>query len=299
MDFTIIITTHNRREDLHQSLLQLQKLDPPAGEILITADGCSDGTDEMLKKDFSEIKLLVNQPGKGSVASRDRMLREARHRFILSLDDDSYPVELDFFLRAQRMLQKYPQAGVIHFPQRSEEYTESLECNSFGPSQWTGSYPNSGALYDRDLYLSLPGFPRFFFHAYEEPDYGIQAIAAGRDVLFFTDSTIRHHWTGIGRNEGRTHRRHARNEALSILLRAPFWTIPLLLIYRAFRQFQYACKRGVDWVIREPLWWWAALKLAPTALRQRKPVPWSAYRKWLKLLGQPEPVESESEKVRK
>lgn len=290
MNFSVIITTHNRREDLIQTLKQIQKMRPSPAEILITADGCSDGTEDLVQNEFPDIRIFSNQPGKGSVASRDHMIRESHNRYILCLDDDSYPVEKDFFTRMETILRNSPDAGLVTFPQRSEEYPASLNRKDFGSPRWIGSYPNSGAVYDRELYLNLPGFPHFFFHAYEEPDYAIQVISAGKKVLFSTSATIRHHWAGTGRNEGRTHRRHARNEALSVILRAPQWAIPLLLPYRALRQFQYAWKRGFDWVIREPLWWWDFFKTVPIAMRNRKPVTWDAYYQWLVLLKNPKPI---------
>jgi hypothetical protein len=41
----------------------------------------------------------VNKTGHGSIASRDRMMREARGDLVLALDDDSYPEQLDCIAR--------------------------------------------------------------------------------------------------------------------------------------------------------------------------------------------------------
>ena len=58
-------------------------------------------------------------------------------------------------------------------------------------------------------------------------------------------------------------------------------------LYRAVTQFQYASKRGVAWVIREPRWWLMALRGLPMALRKRRPVPARIYRQWLRLIRHP------------
>jgi len=75
------------------------QLRPAPNEVLVTADGCTDGTVDMVADKFPEITLIANQPGIGSVASRDRMMREARGDLVLALDDDSYPEQLDCISR--------------------------------------------------------------------------------------------------------------------------------------------------------------------------------------------------------
>src|SRR6266566_2938632 len=88
---SIMITTKNRVEDLKRTCGVLQRLDPPPLEILITADGCSDGTVKFVQTQVSGARLIINERGRGSVTSRDRMMREARGEIVFSLDDDSYP----------------------------------------------------------------------------------------------------------------------------------------------------------------------------------------------------------------
>lgn len=42
----ICIATHNRRDELIRTLGVLAGLDPAPDEVLVAADGCTDGTDE-------------------------------------------------------------------------------------------------------------------------------------------------------------------------------------------------------------------------------------------------------------
>jgi hypothetical protein len=118
---------------------------------------------------------------------------------------------------------------------------------------------------------------------YEEPDYALQCVAAGYDVLFSPILTIRHHYFGQARDEMRVHHRHARNELWSTLMRCPFPFALGMVAWRVFSQFCYACKRGWSWVIREPTWWWQALPGVLYCLRKRRPVSWASYKRWLAL----------------
>jgi GT2 family glycosyltransferase len=219
----------------------------------------------------------------GSVASRDRMIREARGDLVLALDDDSYPEQADCLTRIITLFEHNPPLAVATFPQRTDEYPETLTQADFGPERLVRSFPNSGAVLRRSVYLQLPGFEPKFFHMYEEPDYALQCVAAGHEVLFTPLITIRHHYSGQMRSELRNHQRHSRNEFWSTLLRCPFPYVWVMLVWRVLSQFNYACKRGVGWVIREPIWWWQALGGIKYCLQKRRPISWGKYREWLKL----------------
>ena len=284
MRVSIMITTSNRLKELARTLEMLGRLDPAPDEILITADGCTDGTAEFVTSALPNVKLILNQPAIGSVASRDRMMREAKGDLVLALDDDSYPEQLDCIARIVPFFQQRPTLAVLYFPQRSDEYPETLAQTKLGSEEHlTRSFANSGAVLRRSTYVQLPGFEQRFYHMYEEPDYALQSVAAGYDVLFSPIVTIRHHYSGRARDEIRIHHRHARNEFWSSLMRCPFPFALAVITWRFFSQFRYASKRGWSWIVREPLWWAQALAGIPYCVRKRKPVPWAAYKRWLAL----------------
>jgi GT2 family glycosyltransferase len=278
-----MITTRNRAVDLRQTCDVVVRLRPAPIEVLVTADGCTDETVAIVKAEMPNAKMIVNATGKGSVVSRDRMMREARGDLVFALDDDSYPEQLDCLARIVPSFEQRPELAVLHFPQRTDEYPETLAQTNFGLEHSTRSFANSGAVLRRSTYLQLPGFEPRFFHLYEEPDYALQCVAAGYDVLFSPILTIRHHYSGQARDEIRVHHRHARNELWSTLMRCPFPFAIGMVAWRVFSQFRYACKRGWSWVIREPAWWCQALAGVPCCLRKRRPVSWAGYKRWLSL----------------
>ena len=280
----IMITTHNRLSELQRTWSVLSNLAPQPGELLITADGCTDGTEQWVKENIPEAKLFVNAPGQGSIPSRDRMLRETMCDLVLSLDDDSYPMETDAITKIANWFADKTRVGVATFPLNTEEHPETLAKTTFKELGEVATFPNCAACFDVGVYKKLPGFPEFFFHSYEEPDYGLQCITNDYVVFHTNIVTIRHHWTSLGRDEIKVHQGHARNELWSSLMRVPMPWLPGIVLYRVVSQFRYACTRGIGWVILEPFWWWRATKGIAHCLRNRKPVSWSKYRKWLRLL---------------
>jgi len=283
MTVSVMITTRDRATDLQRTCDAVMQLRPAPNEVLVTADGCTDGTLDMVADKFPGITLIANQTGIGSVAARDRMIRQARSDLVLALDDDSYPEQLDCITRIVPFFEQQPKLAVLHFPQHTDEYPETLAQTNFGAEHLTRSFANSGAVLRRSTYLQLPGFESRFFHMYEEPDYALQCVAAGYDVLFSPLITIRHHYSEEARDEIRIHHRHSRNELWSTVMRCPFPFAVGIAAWRVFSQFRYACKRGWPWVIREPNWWWQALRGIPYCLAKRRPVSWAGYRRWLKL----------------
>lgn len=288
MTLSVMITTRNRAEDLRRTCRVLRQLSPPPLEILITADGCTDGTLEMLRAEtlnaeINNLIVIVNEVGRGSVASRDRMMREARGDLVLALDDDSYPEQINCLHLLSSIFHLRPNLAVLHFPQRTDEYPETLTQTDFGSERLTRFFANSGAVLRRSAYLELPGFEPKFFHMYEEVDYALQCVGAGYEVMFTPLVTIRHHYSGQARSELRNHHRHARNECWSTLMRCPFPQVLALGSYRVFSQLRYACNRGASWAIREPVWWWQAVLGFGYCLKNRQMIPWSRYSAWLKL----------------
>jgi GT2 family glycosyltransferase len=283
MSCSIMITTRNRREELRRTLGKLRELRPKPDEVLVCADGCTDDTVIMVRNEFPECTLIENRESCGSVFSRDRMLRLSKTEIVVSLDDDSYPIEKDFFARVRVLLAEYPKAAVISFPEiRDDGQSANGTKTPITPPHLVSAYPNCAAAMRRDVYLNSPGFPHFFGHMYEEPDYALQCYGLGYEVRFEPSLRIRHHVSPMQRQPMQRHHLNARNELWSVWMRCPFPQVIAVSVFRAFRQFQYACTEGVAWTVREPVWWLMALGGLMNCCRQRAPIVWSVYYAWMK-----------------
>lgn len=283
-----MITTRNRCDDLRRTLGKLRDLHPQPDEILICADGCTDASEEMVESGFPECVLVKNDPARGSVFSRDRMLRLASNNIVVSLDDDSYPLDTGFTLQVKQLFALHPSVAVFTFPEIRDV---GLSCDPTksvsAPPHLVSAYPNCAAAMRRDVYLRSSGFPVFFGHMYEEPDYALQCYSLGLEVRFEPSLRIRHHVSPVQREPMRRHHSNARNELWSVLMRCPCPQIILVSLFRIWRQFRYACSEGLAWAMREPFWWWSAIKGFPLCWQHRRPVPWEIYYRWMKLARQP------------
>jgi GT2 family glycosyltransferase len=284
MNISVMIATRNRRDELRRTLAKLLELDQPADEILVCADGCTDDTSDMVGREFPSCVLLQNDSSRGSIFSRDRLLRTATGEIVASFDDDSYPLDRDFFARVRNLFATYPDAAVISFPELRDDkhYADPTKSPSASP-HLISAYANCAAVMRRDVYLRSDGFPEFFGHMYEEPDYALQCYALGYVVRFEPSLTIRHHETPRQRDPMRRHHLNARNELWSVLMRCPFPQAIAVALFRIWRQFRYAWSEGAPWALSEPRWWLSALRGIPNCIRHRRPIPWRKYYAWMKI----------------
>jgi GT2 family glycosyltransferase len=283
----ICIATHNRCDELERTLTAIQSLQPPADEILIAADGCTDGTTELIRRFAPRVQLVIHPTALGSIPSRNELTRLCGSDIFVSLDDDSYPAEPNFIAGVRRIFESRPRLAVASFPQRTDEFPETLRAEDFGPPGFVGSYANSSAAIRREVFLNLGSYPDQFFHMYEEPDFALRCVCAGWEVRHEPSLTIRHHYTDRQRNELRIHHRNARNELWSVLMRCPAPQLLAVAVFRVFRQLIYAARRGPRWILREPQWWQQAAAGIADCLRQRQPLSWKKYLGWMRLARRP------------
>jgi len=288
MKFSVMITTRNRCEDLKGTLSKLAQLKPKPDEILVCADGCDDATATMVRESHPEIRFFENASSLGSVGSRKRLLAEASGDWVLSLDDDSYPLEDGFFRRIETIIADHPEASVITFPEQHEGggFVSPYKAPE-SPGHYVSSYANCGAIMDRHFYNRQPGFPSFFVHMYEEPDYALQCYAAGSSVWFEPSLVIRHHLSPVQRYHLRRHHQNARNELWSVWMRCPWPFLPVVSIFRMFSQLRYACREGIVWFLKEHVYWLEAIGGVRRIFQNRRPVTWHRYFAWMRLARTP------------
>lgn len=283
-----MIPTRDRCQDLVTTCTELRNLQPPPDEVIIFADGCVDETTKVLRSRFPDFRLLDTEHSMGSVYARDKMLRIAKGDIVVSLDDDSTPAQVTFLEGLRSAFADHPEAAVMVFPElRDGNNYAAADKTERSKGHYVSAYANCAAAMRRAFYLEQPGFPAFFEHMHEEPDYALQCYAAGAAVWFEPSLCIRHRQSPVHREPMRRHQLNARNELWSVWLRCPWALLPVLTAYRLTRQFLYACSEGPQWAVREPFWWAAALRGLPRCWMSRHSVPWSTYVHWLTLARRP------------
>jgi len=115
---SVVLPTYNRLSRLKQVLAGLKDQTYPrdAFEVIIVADGCTDGTVEYLQTLTTPLRLrYVASENKGVAAARNRGIQEATGEYIVFIDDDVIPTA-QLLAEHMRMHAEHPGELVVLGP---------------------------------------------------------------------------------------------------------------------------------------------------------------------------------------
>lgn len=253
LTLSYVIVTHNRCEPLLRTLALLHAntpLPPDAWEVWVVDNASTDGTEAAVRSQFPGVRYL-SRPTNEGVWARSLAFEPARGRYLVLLDDDSYPVG-DAVTRSVAYLDRNPDcAGVIG---------KVLLPDGSGEGCAFPSVMLSGAVcLRRDVLLKVGGFRPEFFRKAGEYDLSYRIWQAGYRLERFEDVVYRHDKVLTGRSKPFAHRMDCRN---NLILVERYLPRPLRRIYRRDVAQRYTllarhdgCGRAALIARAEALWW--------------------------------------------
>src|SRR6476661_6808036 len=206
IEISVVIPTRNRQASLTRTLgtLQLQTIDPQAFEVLVVADGCTDGTAGAVRTiaeapDGPRI-TVIEQAWAGAAAARNQGLQAASGEFVLFLDDDmdAAPHLLAEHLKAHRAAPR-PTAVLGRIMPQEDQGALSRELARWWEahytriegqgSRWTDFYTGNVSLPTK-AGQELGGLDTALDHG-EDIEFGWRLGQAGLDFTFAPDAVSR------------------------------------------------------------------------------------------------------------
>ncbi len=90
-ELTAIIVSYNTRDLLARCLTALQaRLAGWEAEIVVVDNASADGSPEMVRRDFPDVRLLANAENVGFARANNRAIRETGSRYLLLLNPDAF-----------------------------------------------------------------------------------------------------------------------------------------------------------------------------------------------------------------
>jgi GT2 family glycosyltransferase len=194
---TVIIPTFNRGEAVLSVIEKIQACNPNPARILIHIDAADGLLEKKVGQRFPKVGILTSRIRLGPGGARHRCLLACETPYAVSFDDDSYPVDADFFLHAVRLLDEQPEAAIIGASiwHRHEEELARTEDLVSRPT-----YIGCGYAIRVDAYRQVRGhIPRPIPYGMEEIDVGLQLFVAGWQIYesgnlrVFHDTELTHH----------------------------------------------------------------------------------------------------------
>ena len=190
---TVLITTKDRKEELRLALRSALAQTVPI-EVLVIDDGSTDGTSDMIRAEFPEIRCQREETSHGLIARRNQGARLARAPVVVSIDDDaefSSPQVVEQTLRDF----DHPRIAAVAIPfvnVRQDGTVRQVAPESQG-CYVTYAYVGTAHAVSRDIFLQVGGYREHFVHQGEEGDLCLRLLAAGYVVRLGRADPIRHY----------------------------------------------------------------------------------------------------------
>ena len=218
-----IVTAYQRVEQTLVTLRRLQECQPPPAEILVHVDGNQTTCAAAIRAAFPDVRVLVSEGNVGPGGGRNKLIAAAQHKFVASFDDDSYPLDLDFFQRLATLFARHPDAGIV----TASVYERGVQVEpTTDVEEWVADFSGGACAYRREVFQQTGGYvPLPLAYGMEEVDFALRLHAQGERVLR-TQWLRVFHDTDLARHASPSVTAASiRNIALLVYLRYPrcFW----------------------------------------------------------------------------
>lgn len=185
---TINILSFNRKDELRNTITKVFEQDYKNIEVIVVDNASSDGSPEMVEKEFPKVQLIRLEKNIG-IAGWNEGFKVAKGEYVLVLDDDSYPEDKTIEIALNEILSNsvYGVIACSVFNLQKKEY----ETKNFIQGE-VKAFIGCGALIRKSLF-EITGYfsPPFFIYLHEE-DFSIRVIERGFRVIFNSKAIIFH-----------------------------------------------------------------------------------------------------------
>jgi GT2 family glycosyltransferase len=288
MNISIVIPTRGRYDLLCQAIDSVRRQDYSGKVEIIVVDDASDPPLPDLPED---IKLLKFERQIGACAARNLAAKVATGELLLCMDDDAELVNPSDLTKAADWFINHPKLAVVGFrqltPQRENHYLQPAAAVT--PVK-TGSFHGYACMIRREAFLAVGGMNEEFGYYFEEPELSLKLCASGYEIYYDPDLAAIHYQDNRHRDWDKIRLRTTRNVLLSYLLHYPLWVLPLFFLKRIFFHVQSTEQSflplfsDLKWIIQELISRFDYIRIT------RKPLSWSAIRKFHALCNNAEPI---------
>lgn len=254
-DIEIIIPTYNRSNELSITLKILLDFGFTQSQIYVYDDSSTEDTKTLINQDFSSINYhKPTLPGLGVIVARNHLWSLTTRPFVLSLDDDSAPQNIETILNAVNILKNNQQAGVFAFNIHEGIQLPPAKEMTKLTTRPVRLFTACGCIFTRDLIESLKYYAwgPLYFHG-EELDCSLRATQANFELITCDDLVVHHRVDWTKRNLkvwGKYGKiwRSASGFSANLIIALKYYPIGIDILfivkYTLMRFYEYLIKRG-------------------------------------------------------
>lgn len=192
-----IVTAFQRIDLTLFTISKLRACRPAPEEIIVHVDGNQTDCVKAIHDAAPEVRIIVSEQNVGPGGARNKLIAAAKHELVASFDDDSYPIDRDYFKRALVIFDKFHAASIVTGAvyHQGEEVAPDEEF-----AVWVSDFSGGACIYRRMEFLATGGYvPVPVAYGMEEVDLALRLHARGGRILrspwlrVFHDTDLRHH----------------------------------------------------------------------------------------------------------
>jgi GT2 family glycosyltransferase len=276
---SVVIPSYNRKDCILRLLEDLRAQQGADFEVIVVDDCSPDDTVEVLRRDFPEITLLVNERNGGPCVSRNRGALAAKGGIIVGFDSDVSVSDVHLLAKVSRAFAEMPSATGLAF-----RIFEPDGVTDDAPRWWhplpistakdrtfeTDYFSGTGYAFRRVPMVAAGLYPAILYMHYEEVELAWRILDQGGSIYYRPDCTVVHHAHSVSRRSEIKVFYKPRNQILLATGCLPFFRALRYALPRTVFQFASACRNG------HLLDFWRAMRsalgLLPARLEERKPL---------------------------
>jgi GT2 family glycosyltransferase len=195
---SIVTVSYNRRDNVRELFLALQGQTCRPYEIILVDNASTDGTADMVRRQFPWVKLLETGRNLNMVAY-NLGLRAARGDYILVMDDDGLPGSDDWIAQVVARFEENPRLGAVCCTLRMRDTGRiAHDSPQFVPDECSGggypgaAYNGTGAGIRARALRQTQLYPWDYSIMYLELHLCTQLLAAGWQVRHYPEIEVWH-----------------------------------------------------------------------------------------------------------
>jgi GT2 family glycosyltransferase len=243
---TAIVVAYNRIEMTMHTLRRIKACRPAPDEIIVHVDANNIECAEAVKRHFSDVRLLISQDPVGPGGGRNRLVTAACNELVASFDDDSYPIDSDYFERVASLGRIFPDAALLSAS--IVHRNEALPVTEISTRPTVG-FGAGGVVFRRTEFITAGGFlPLVVAYGMEEEDLSLRLLDQGKKLLHCPSLRVFHDTDRSHHNLARITSGTIANIALLAWLRYPasYWPYGALqVVNRCFWCLRMGRRRGI------------------------------------------------------
>ena len=179
--FTAIVTAYDRIEQTLATLRVIHSCQPRPDEVLVHVDANRIDCEKAVREAFAGVRIFRSEDRVGPGGGRNKLLQAARFELVASFDDDSYPIDSDYFARALDVCERHPEASVVCAALYHVGEQIGLDERS---AQWTADFSGGACIFRRSAFLDAGGYvPLPVAYGMEEVDLALRLHARSGRIL--------------------------------------------------------------------------------------------------------------------